>query len=79
MSNNKHYEIGQKGWNRCDKCGVFTSPLSIGSSQYRVPDSELTHEDCGIRCPKCTKKHGEIPPSQGCVQKLCSWTNKLWK
>jgi hypothetical protein len=47
-----------------------------GVSRYFVPDSELTHEDNGIRCAKCTKQFGEIPPSQGCVQKYCSWTNK---
>jgi DNA-directed RNA polymerase subunit RPC12/RpoP len=66
----------KRGWNVCDKCGRFTSPRLKGSSTYFVPDSELTHEDHGLRCPDCTKQFGEIPPSQGCVQKYCSSTNK---
>jgi len=65
-----------RGWNTCDLCGLFTSPHAKGASIYFVPDSELTHEDFGLRCAKCTKEHGEIPPSQGCVQKYCSQTIK---
>lgn len=64
-----------RGWNKCDLCGKFTSPNLKGTSQFFVPDSDRTHEDNGIRCVDCTKAHGEIPPSQGCVQKYCSWTN----
>lgn len=64
-----------RGWNKCDWCGRFVSLTQKGVSRYFVPDSELTNEDNGIRCIICTQKHGEIPPSQGCVQKYCSWTN----
>jgi hypothetical protein len=62
---------GEKGWNRCDCCGKFTSPQQIRVSIYFVPDSELTYEDVGIRCTTCTLKYGIIPESQGCVH--CSW------
>lgn len=64
-----------RGWNICDKCGKFCSPHEKGSSLYFVPESEVTSEDCGVRCAKCTNEYGEIPPSQGCVQKYCSHTN----
>jgi len=65
-----------RGYNRCDKCGLFMSPGEVGSSTFFVPDSEFTYEDFGMRCAKCTEEFGEIPPSQGCVQKYCSHTKK---
>jgi hypothetical protein len=65
-----------RGWNICDRCGRFLSPSVKGVSSYFVPDSEVTYEDDGYRCAKCTEEFGEIPPSQGCVQKYCSSTNK---
>jgi hypothetical protein len=45
----------KRGWNACDKCGIFTSPTAKGVSNYFVPDSELTHEDSGLRCAKCSE------------------------
>ena len=66
--------LDNRGYNRCDKCGLFMSPHSPGSSSYFVPDSDRSYEDFGYRCAKCTKKYGEIPPSQGCVQRFCSTT-----
>jgi len=75
--NDKHRRFGDmRGWNTCDRCGKFTSPSAKGASRYFVPDSDRTYEDFGLRCPKCTVEYGEIPPSQGCVQKYCSSTNK---
>lgn len=66
----------KRGWNACDICGKFTSPSAQGVSRYFVPDSEYTSEDTGLRCAKCTEKYGQVPPSQGCVQKYCSTTNR---
>ena len=63
-----------RGYNRCDRCGLFMSPVAPGSSHYFVPDSDRSYEDTGMRCPECTVEYGEIPPSQGCVQKYCSST-----
>jgi hypothetical protein len=65
-----------RGWNKCDYCGRFISPREVGCSRYFVPDSEITYEDAGIRCKKCTDKFGTIPPSQGCDPKYCSWVQK---
>jgi hypothetical protein len=65
-----------RGKNICDKCGRFMSPRAKGTSDYFVPDSDRSYEDFGMRCAKCTKEFGEIPPSQGCVQKYCSTTYK---
>lgn len=68
------FSYDYRGYNKCDLCGLFMSPCSKGSSSFFVPDSDRTHEDSGMRCAKCTEKYGEIPPSQGCVQKYCSGT-----
>ena len=66
-----------KDFYKCDICGLFMSPSEPGASRYFVPDSDRSYEDFGYRCAKCTKLHGEIPPSQGCVQKYCSSTNPI--
>ena len=43
-----------------------------GSSWVFVPDSDLSYEELGFRCPSCTVKYGALQPEQSVVVELCS-------
>ena len=64
---------------KCDRCGRFISYKELeqggGSSQCFIPDSEISYEEDGYRCKKCTNLYGKIRPSQFGNIEMNSWIN----
>lgn len=57
---------------KCDSCGQFMDSRAKGSSWVFVPDSDVSYEELGFRCPNCTSKYGVLQPNQSVVVELCS-------
>lgn len=64
-------------YRKCDRCGKFISNKEFipggGASECFVPDSEVSSEEIGYRCAKCTAVHGKILAFQSVRHDLTSY------
>ena len=62
---------------RCDHCGKFINNNDLiengGGSKCYIPDSEVSYEEIGFRCKKCTTSFGKIRPAQFSNIEMNSW------
>jgi hypothetical protein len=57
---------------RCDTCGRYMKYMEPGSSWKFVPSSDISYEEIGESCKKCTYTYGRIFPMQNVSLEICS-------